>query len=43
MQRSTRTKLVDIVPKEPKKLHDSVAVWSEMKDLAIKHRCLSLG
>ena len=27
----------------PKKLSDNVAVWSEMKDLAIKYKDLSLG
>ena len=31
------------MPKVPKKLSDNVAVWSEMKDLAVKYGCLSLG
>ena len=27
----------------PKKLNDNIAVWSEMKDLMVKYKCLSLG
>jgi hypothetical protein len=27
----------------PKKLSDTIAVWSEMKELANKYQCLSLG
>ena len=29
--------------KAPKRLTDNIAVWSEMKELAAKYKCLSLG
>ena len=32
-----------IVPEEPQKLEDTIAVWSEMNELAKKYGCLSLG
>ena len=35
--------LIETVPKEPKKLKDNIAVWSEMKDLCVKYKALSLG
>ena len=31
------------VLKAPKRLADNIAVWSEMKELANKYNCLSLG
>jgi aspartate/methionine/tyrosine aminotransferase len=31
------------IPKEPKRLEDNIALWSEFKDLAVKYECLSLG
>ena len=37
------TALLDQVPKEPQKLKDNIAVWSEMKDLVVKYKGLSLG
>lgn len=43
MVSSTRKTLQDFLPKTPKKLSDNIAVWSEMKDLAVKHGALSLG
>ena len=35
--------LKDMLPKAPQRLADYTAVWSEMKDLAGKYGCLSLG
>ena len=32
-----------MLPSDPKKLVDNIAVWSEMKELGIKYKCLSLG
>lgn len=32
-----------VYPKEPKRLDDKIAVWSEFKELASKYGCLSLG
>ena len=32
-----------MLPNDPKKLKDNIAVWSEMKELQIKYNCLSLG
>jgi hypothetical protein len=31
------------VPKTPKRLDDTIAVWSEMNEIAKKYNCLSLG
>ena len=31
------------LPNEPKKLKDTIAVWSEMNEAALKYKCLSLG
>ena len=35
--------LIESLPAHPKKLTDTIAVWSEMKDLQVKYNCLSLG
>lgn len=35
--------LIETLPSHPQKLQDNIAVWSEMKDLATKYSCLSLG
>ena len=43
MQSSVKQKLSAFLPKNPKKLQDRVAVWSEMNDLRIKFNCQSLG
>jgi len=31
------------VPKQPMRLKDNAAVWSEFIDLGVKHKCVSLG
>jgi hypothetical protein len=31
------------IPKEPKKLEDTIAVWQEFKELGIKYKCVSLA
>jgi kynurenine--oxoglutarate transaminase/cysteine-S-conjugate beta-lyase/glutamine--phenylpyruvate transaminase len=30
-------------PKEPTRLEDNIAVWAELKEIAAKYGCLSLG
>ena len=31
------------IPAHPKRLEDTIAVWSEWNDLKVKYDCLSLG
>ena len=34
---------MDKLPVEPKKMHDSVAIWMEMEELRARYGALSLG
>jgi hypothetical protein len=36
-------KLIDVIPKEPKRLRDNIAVWAEFFELAAKYKAVSLG
>ena len=38
-----QNKQVPQLPNCPKKLKDTIAVWSEMNEAAVKYKCLSLG
>ena len=38
-----RNWVIDNIGPEPPRLHDTVAVWSEMQDLYSKYNCVSLG
>lgn len=40
---SNSNSLCHTVPAAPQKLSDNIALWSEMKDLMVKYKCLSLG
>lgn len=36
-------KLLDGIPKEPRRLRDNIAVWAEFFELAAKYKAVSLG
>jgi len=37
------TNLPKDIPKQPKRLEDTIAIWAEMIELGRKYNCLSLG